>query len=204
MTQVHDQALALAGVAQFVLYAHELAADGEDARERIDRALHAVFCTDPEDAADVFGGVDGTADGIRLLEGQLRGAGTPQTALVARYIGQILRLAGRVQRDRGAFTGLRGAIDRARLAEPDERTAILDAAYRENVSGLRPRIMVQGHPTYLRNAQITRRIRTHLLAAIRCGVLWRQCGGRLWRLVLQRRQLLEALAVLQHKKTPEA
>lgn len=194
MSRVQDQALALAGVAQFALYAHELAAEGNDRRQRLDRSLHAVFCTDPDEVTDVFSGAGGVDDGARLLDGQLRrGGGSPATSQVARYMGQILRLAGRLQRDGHALGALRGAIDRARLADPGEVTAILDQAYRESVSGLRPRIMVQGHPSYLRNEEFTRRIRTHLLAAIRCAILWRQCGGHMWRLVFQRRQLLAAL-----------
>ncbi|MES1945074.1 lysogenization regulator [Salinisphaera sp. PC39] len=194
MSRIHDQVLALAGVAQFALYAHGLAAEGIDRRERLDRALHAVFSTDPEDAAAVFGGADGVADGLAFLERQLRGAATPDTAPVARYIGQVLRLSGRLLRNDEAMTALRGAIGRARLADPEQVTAILDNAYRESVSPVKPRIMVQGHPTYLQNEEFARRIRTHLLASVRSAVLWRQCGGRLWQLLFQRRKLLSAIA----------
>ena len=124
----------------------------------------------------------------------MRGAATPDTAPVARYIGQVLRLSGRLLRNGEAMTALRGAIGRARLADPDQVTAILDNAYRESVSPVRPRIMVQGHPTYLQNEEFARRIRTHLLASVRSAVLWRQCGGRLWQLLFQRRKLLSAIA----------
>lgn len=194
MNALRDQTLALAGTAQFALYAHELATQGLDRRERIDRALHAILCTDPEDAASVFGGAPGAADGLRFLEEQLRGTDASDAVPVARYVGQVLRLSGRLLSDNRALTGLRAAIDRARLADPDEVPGILDAAYRENVSRLRPQIMVQGHPDYLHNPAIAQRLRTHLLAAVRCGVLWRQCGGRMWRLMFQRRRLLSALA----------
>lgn len=199
MSGSRDRALALAGVAQFTLYAHELAAEGVDRRERLERALHAIFSTDPEDAASVFGGADGVADGIRFLDGQLRGADSPDAAPVARYLGQALRLSGRLLKDPNALTALRGAVNRARLVDPEEATGILDAAYRENISGLRPRIIVRGHPVYLNNDEFGRRIRTYLLAAIRSAVLWRQCGGRMWLLLFQRRRLLEAVSGIRNE-----
>lgn len=203
MNGLRNQTLALAGVAQFTLYAHELATEGADRRERIERALHAIFCTDPDDAASVFDGPGGAADGLRFLDGQLRGTDSPEAAPVARYLGQVLRLSSRLLKDRKALTALRGAVGRARLADPDDVTGILDAAYRENISGLRPRIMVRGHPVYLRNAEFNRRIRTYLLAAIRSAVLWRQCGGRMWLLLFQRRRLLGAIAAIR-KELAEA
>lgn len=201
MSASRDQTLALAGAAQYALYAHELAAEGVDRRERLERALHAVFCTDPENAAAVFDGPGGVADGIRFLDGQLRGTDASGATPVPRYLGQILRLSRRLLKDRNALTALRGAIDRARLADPDTVTDILDAAYRENISGLRPRIMVRGRPDYLDNAEFARRIRTYLLAAVRSGVLWRQCGGRMWLLLFQRRRLLTAIEDIRGELT---
>ncbi|KEZ78952.1 DUF489 family protein [Salinisphaera hydrothermalis] len=191
---LENQALALAGVAQFTLYAHELATDGRDLPVRFERATQAIFCTDPDSAVDVYGDRSGVADGIRYLRVHLSGQRPDaQGAAVARYIGQILKLSGKVLGDEQALGRIRGAIDRARLAEPGDVADIFDAAYRETISPIRPQIMLHGEPTYLKNEFIQRRIRTQLLAAVRCGVMWRQCGGGFVSLFFRRKALLSAL-----------
>ncbi|HET7314073.1 DUF489 family protein [Salinisphaera sp.] len=189
-----NQALALAGVAQFTLYAHELATDGRDLPARFNSAAQAIFCTDPDHAIDVYGSRSGVADGTRYLRVQLSGRRPDaKGAAVARYIGQILKLSGKVLGDEQALGRIRGAIDRARLAEAEDVADIFDAAYRETISSMRPQIMLRGEPTYLKNEFIQRRIRTQLLAAVRCGVMWRQCGGGFVSLFFRRKALLAAL-----------
>lgn len=189
-----DQVLALAGVAQFTLYAHELATDGRDLAARLDAAKRAIFCTDPDGVMDVYGGEDAIVDGKRYLRTQLSGRRPePQAAATARYIGQVLKISGRLMRDEQALGRIRGAIDRARLADSSEVADILDAAYRDTVSHIKPRVMLQGERSYLENAFLQARIRTQLMAAVRCGILWRQCGGNFLSLFFRRKAMLEAL-----------
>ncbi|WP_423824003.1 DUF489 family protein [Salinisphaera sp. SPP-AMP-43] len=194
-SSTYNQALALAGVAQFTLYAHELATDGRDLPVRFERATHAIFCTDPDSAMDVYGSEAAIVDGLRYVRVQLSGQRPDaKGAAVARYIGQVLKLSGKLLGDEQALGRLRGAIDRARLADPDDAADIFNAAYRETISPMKPQIMLQGEPTYLKNELIQRRIRTQLLAAIRCGVMWRQCGGGFMSLFFRRKALLAAVS----------
>lgn len=191
---LRDQALALAGVAQFALYAHELAADGRDLPARTEAAHQAIFCTDPNDVMDVFGTLSNVGDGIAYLRGQLAGHKPDQKgALLARYIGQILRLSGVLLNNSDALKRIRGAIDRARLADDSEIPAIFDQAYRDCISPLKPRIMLHGHESYLGNEVIQAKARTQLLAALRCAILWRQCGGGFINLFFRRKALLKSL-----------
>lgn len=191
---MRDQVLALAGVAQFALYAHELAADGRDLPERMDSARQAIFCTDPTRVMDVFGDLSTLGDGRAYLRNQLAGnKPDSKAAMVARYIGQILRLSGNLLKNDVALKALSGAIEHARGVDPADVPEILDAAYRESISPLKPRIMLHGHPSYLRNEAIQARVRLQLMAAVRCAVLWRQCGGKFLTLFLRRKALLQAL-----------
>jgi len=194
---LREQALALAGVAQFALYAHELAADGRDQPARLETAQQAIFCTDPDSVMDVYGTLSNVGDGIAYLRGQLAGRKPDErAALVARYIGQILRLSGNLLKDSDALTRIRGAIDRARLAEAHDATAIFAEAYRNSVSPLKPQIMLHGHPSYLENEAIQNKARTQLLAAVRCAILWRQCDGGFIHLFFRRKALLKSLESL--------
>lgn len=193
-SRLQDQALALAGVAQFALYAHELASKGRDDSTRLEIARHAIFCTDPAVVLDVYGDLPAVQDGTDFLRTQLGGRNADtETALVARYMGQLLRLAGRLRNDESARNQLRGTIDRARLAGSEDVERILDEGYRTTISPLKPRIMLRGHPSYLENPILQARARTLLMAAVRCGYMWRQCGGNFLILLLRRKALLASL-----------
>lgn len=195
---LHNQALALTGVAQFLCAAHQIAAHGRGTQDQLDAALAAIFCTDPDTADDVLAGRAAIEQGIGFMRRQfgLIKSGS-EDALVARNMGQVLRLTARLVHRQEALTGIRAAIDRARLADSSEAPAILDQAYQDHISPIPPRIMVPGHPSYLNNPVLVQQIRSHLLAAIRCAVLWRQCGGRFWHLVLYRRKYDQAVARLE-------
>jgi high frequency lysogenization protein len=52
--------------------------------------------------------------------------------------------------------------------------------------------MVQGDPGLLQRPETGARIRAFLLAGIRAGRLWHQCGGRRWHLFLRRGRLVAA------------
>lgn len=196
--RLHNQVLSLAGVAQFALHAHELATAGRNDAQRMQVARHAIFCTDPVSVTDVYGSVAAIDDGITFLQQQFsgRGAGAKKAdnPLVAQYMGQLLRLAGHLRQNSAAQDQLRGAIDRARLAEDDAVESILNESYQTVISPLKPKIMLRGHPSYLENPLLQARARTLLLAAVRCGFMWRQCGGGFVSLLLRRKALLAALA----------
>lgn len=191
---IANQALALAGVAQFALYANDLATEGRSPEVRLARATHAIVCTDPDEAMDVYGDRGAIADGLRYLRVHLSGQGPDRrSATVARYIGQILKLSGKLLRDPAALERLRVAIEGARHAEIWQMARVFNDAYRDNISPMRPQIMLQGTPAYLKDQTIQCQIRTQLLAAVRCGVMWRQCGGGFLSLFLRRKALLAAL-----------
>lgn len=192
--KTRNQVLALAGTAQFIQYAHEMATDGTDRADRFDRAVQAILCTDPDTAMDVFGDQDGVADGVRYVQTHLAGRRPDTTdARIARYMGQVLKLSGKLLDDEQALGRIQGAIDRAGRLETGRVAAIFNEVYQETISQMQPRIMLQGHPTWLENEAMQQRIRTHLMAAIRCGVMWRQCGGGFFTLFLRRKALLSAL-----------
>ena len=64
--------------------------------------------------------------------------------------------------------------------------------YARTISKLSPRVMVKGDPQHLSQAEVANAVRALLLAGIRSGVLWHQCGGGRLRLLLGRRGLVRA------------
>lgn len=199
MNDPRSQTIALAGTAQSALWVQELAQGGVYRLDRIDSAIDAVLCTEPETADAVYGGLAGIRDGLSVLHAQLgKETGrfnTVDLGAVTRYMGQILRLAGKVQKNTALSDALREGLEQAQQArrmgvESEATRARLADLYTRTVSTVAPRVMVQGNPANLQNTGFVETIRLFLLFGIRSGVLWRQCGGRMWRLVLQRSHIL--------------
>lgn len=61
--------------------------------------------------------------------------------------------------------------------------------YHTTVSTLQPRILIVGDQNYLATQAIVNKIRALLLAGIRAVLLWRQCGGQRWKLLLLRKKI---------------
>jgi len=192
-----DRALALAGVFQAALLTRQAARDGRFDQDAATASLDSVFRIDAESVPAVFGGPAGVAAGLRELVAQL-GHPSRQRLEVARYAFSLLqlerKLAAEPRRLETIGNGLR--ITATRLPElavtdPEVINSLADI-YREQISTLTPRIMVQGDPSLLQRSETGARIRAFLLAGIRAARLWRQCGGRRWHLFLRRRALIDA------------
>lgn len=191
-----DRVLALAGLAQALAQVRRIADTGAADAAVLATAMDSVFRIDAESPAAVFGSTGALTPGLRLLRGYLRNEA--EDPLMPRLGLAVLQLERRFVRDPAAQRVHEGILSIAADADargsthPDVLGA-LGALYSSTVSGLRPRVMVQGNPHYLGQAGVVAEIRAVLLAALRAGVLWRQMGGTLWDFPLRRRAMLEAV-----------
>lgn len=193
---LHDRVLALAGLAQALAQVRRIAETGAADAGVLATAMDSVFRIDAESPAAVFGDTDAVAPGLRLLRAYLRNES--DDALLPRLGLAVLQLERRFVRDAAAGRVHEGILRIAPDATSKGSThpdvlAALGALYSTTVSGLRPRVMVQGNPHYLGQAGVVAEIRAALLAALRAAVLWRQVGGSLWDFPLRRRQMIEAI-----------
>jgi high frequency lysogenization protein len=104
-----------------------------------------------------------------------------------------------VERVSGELADIRESDDGMAGQELYEHFAEL---YRENLSHLKPQIIVQGEQPNLGDAHIVARIRTSLLAGVRAGVLLAQLGGSRWQILLQRRRYMDNAARLLNEIEP--
>lgn len=190
-----DATLAMAGVMQALYWVHRIAAQGENPPERLQHSLNSILCTNPPEVMSVYGSLEQLRDGLSCLEQVLFGRGQLQAmeqALLTRYAGQILRLGVQIRRSPSLTGHLAEGL--ARLPQEADNTEELQRLqveklaelYVARISPLRPRVMVSGQPHTLKNHEFVTAIRCHLLAAVRSAVLWHQCGGRFWQLILLR------------------
>ncbi len=194
MSAFEDRLLALAGMAQALAQVRRLADTGQADGAHLQPLIESVFRIDAETPAAVYGGVAAVAPGLRILRAhfgnQARDPVLPRLALALLQVERhFVADAAAVRRVRERVEALaplaqaRGPLDREVLGG-------LAGIYVEHISPLRPRIMVQGNPHYLAQADLVGEVRATLLAALRSAVLWRQLDGTMWDLLLRKRALL--------------
>lgn len=193
--------IALAGLFQAAALARELASSGDCDPAAFETCVASVFKLESKSAAEVYGGIGNVRLGVHTLIAQIDG--NKRDPALLRIVFAVLRLERSLSRrhavlgrlDHG-LQGIRRQIDHFGPVHPTVLTRVADL-YAENLSTLRPRVMVMGNPLYLHQPAQVRRIRALLLAAVRAAVLWRQLGGRRWHLLLRpRREVMLARGML--------
>ena len=193
----HERILALAGLVQALKQVRRIADTGQADATVLSTALDSVFRIDAETADAVYGSTADVRPGLLLLRDYFgnrnKDEALPRLALA------VLQIERRFVRDedmaRKVHDGILAAApiaERLGSTHPDVLAA-LGTLYADTVSHLRPKVMVQGNPHYLGQADIVSEIRAILLAALRSAVLWRQVGGSLFDFLLGRRQMLAAI-----------
>lgn len=196
-TSMQHRVLALAGLLQALKQVRQIAETGQADNAVATTALDSVFRIDAASPEGVFGGAEALRPGMRLLldyfRNEARDELLPRLALaVVQLERRFVRDRAMVQRVHDGIVGLSPSARELGSLHPEIISA-LGGLYADTVSHLRPRVLVQGNPHYLGQAEVVAEIRAVLLAALRSAVLWRQLGGSLWDFLLRRRAMIDAL-----------
>lgn len=192
-----DRVLALAGLAQALAQVRRIADTGQADAAVLETMLGSVFRIDAVSVADVYGGPVALRPGLMLLRDYF--GGTTKDPQLPRLALAVMQLERRFVRDVDMATevqaGILAQVDKAAEmgSTHPEVLAALGGLYSKTLSGLRPRVLVQGNPHYLGQPAVVAEVRAVLLAAVRSAVLWRQSGGGLLDLLLRRRDLAAAI-----------
>jgi high frequency lysogenization protein len=193
-----DQVIALAGIFQSARLVQQLARDGGTETGAFRSSIQSILALDAEDVAAVYGGVSGVRLGLDILANKLGGESAPADVEMARYVVAMMHLEGLLRRRPQMLEALRSGIETAQSQMKFFETGAdgevvhpaliekLAELYTQTLSTLGPRIMVSGEHGHLSNPSIAARVRAALLAGIRSAVLWRQTGGKRWRLLISR------------------
>lgn len=198
MKTPRDRLIALAGLYQAVGLVDRIGRDGQAEPEALRASLFSLTQIDAENVAAVFGGPAGIALGLETLRRELL-VGTPRNLYLSHYALQVIHLEAKLRRSRERLDAIRAGIEQVQQGLQnfalDHPNSIARCAeiYSNNISTLQPRIMVKGEALHLQNPDNANRIRALLLAAIRACLLWRQCGGRRWQIILGRNSLLRQI-----------
>lgn len=196
-----QQVIALAAVVQAATLVEQLARTGDMNLTQATPLLNALFVQNPEHFEDIYGELSNLKTGLVNLNA-IFGKGTRISPDIARYVMSLLFLENKLSNASAMLNELgRGIAASQRQVEHfgvshENTIASIADLYKETLSKLSFRIQVTGNPTYLQNPHTANRVRALLLAGIRAAILWRQCGGRRWHMLIKRGVYLKTAQVL--------
>lgn len=196
LSAVEQQAVALAGVAQAARLVDQVSKTGSYPLEFLTPSIHSLFQFDADSVEDIFGGVAGVKLGLNNLASLLASRQADENRDLTRYVFAMLYLERKFAADPAMMSVVHSRLQHASFRAEHFASHVNDTChsisgiYQDTLSKLRFRIKVTGSAQHLENSRNADIIRALLLAGIRAAFLWRQLGGRRWKLVLQRRQLL--------------
>lgn len=196
-----QQVIALAAVVQAATLVEQLARTGDMNLTQATPLLNALFVQNPERFEDIYGELSNLKTGLVNLNA-IFGKGTRISPDIARYVMSLLFLENKLSNASAMLNELgRGIAASQRQVEHfgvshENTIASIADLYKETLSKLSFRIQVTGNPTYLQNPHTANRVRALLLAGIRAAILWRQCGGRRWHMLIKRGAYLKTAQVL--------
>ena len=197
-SNLEQQALALAGVAQAARLVDQISKTGSYPLDFLETSIHSLFVFTPESAADIFGGVPGVKLGLHNLSNLLADKNARENQDLVRYVFSLLYLERKFAANADMMAVVRSRLEHTSFRAEHFSNNVgelchgISGIYQDTLSQHRFRIKVTGSVQHLQNPKNADIIRALLLAGIRAAFLWRQLGGHRWRLLLQRKQLLQA------------
>ncbi len=194
-SQLEQQTIALAGVAQAARIVDQVSRTGSYPLEFLEASIHSLFSFDAPSVDGVFGNVQGVKLGLQNVAAGLAARNEESSAAMMRYLFAILHLerkfAGRPDLQKVVHNRLEHTRYKAThfSSHVNEICQSVAAIYGDTLSTLSFRVKVTGSAQHLQNEQNADIIRALLLAGVRSAFLWRQLGGRRWKLAIQRGQL---------------
>ena len=197
LSSFEQQVVALAGVAQAARLVDQISRTGTYPLEFLEASIHSLFAFDAKNAADIFGGLPGVKLGLNNLSSLLASRQAEENRDLVRYVFSMLYLERKFAADPGMMSVVRSRLEHASFRAEHFANHVNDVChsvsgiYQDTLSNLKFRIKVTGSAQHLQDQKNADIIRALLLAGLRSAFMWRQLGGRRWKLLVQRRRLLQ-------------
>ena len=195
-TRLEQQAIAMAGVAQSARLVDQVSKTGSYPMEFLGPSVNSLFAFDVESVEDVYGGIAGVKLGLNNLSSLLVSRQADENRDLVRYVFAMMYLERKFASDPAMMSVVHSRLEHTSFRADhftnnvQELCHSVSGIYQDTLSKLKFRIKVTGSAQHLENSNNADIIRALLLAGIRSAFLWHQLGGRRWKLLLQRKQLL--------------
>ncbi len=203
-TITKNQTIALAGLYQSLALVQNIAWEGDSTHSCMAPTIGSILKLNPDNYIDVYGSIDNLQLGIQTLKLALQNKSEKRAIERTRYAINLMYLASKFAVNNDSVNALSNQLERISNQYPsieeslDDITADLGELYREYISPLGPKVIIEGDPVYLKTGQNASKIRALLLAGIRAIILWKQANGKRWTLLLGRKSLLNNIHNLEH------
>ncbi len=200
-----DQTIALAGLYQSLALVQNIAWEGDTNHSCMVPTIESILKLDADQYIDVYGSTNNLQLGIQTLKTALQNKSEKHAVERTRYAINLMYLASKFAVNPNSVSSLSSQLERISnqydsVGESlDEITQDLGGLYREHISPLGPKVIIEGDPVYLKMGQNASIIRALLLAGIRAVILWKQANGKRWTLLLGRKSLLDNIIALEQR-----
>lgn len=195
-SNIEQQVIALAGVAQAARLVDQISRTGSYPLEFLEPSIHSLFVFEPDSAEAVFGGIAGVKLGLHNLSSLLANQQQVEQRDIARYVFGVLYLERKFAADKAMMSVVRSRLEHVSFraehfaGHVNELCQGISGIYEDTLSKQKFRIKVTGSAQHLQDSKNADMIRAVLLAGVRSAFLWRQLGGQRWKLLVQRKRLL--------------
>ena len=200
---MRDATIAFAGMLQASELVRQTATSGTCSGQAAQASVASIFNRDPDATEDVYGGIGGVRMGLRVLTELFSARSNHESMQSLNYALGLAKLTKQVRRDTKRLDAMGGELDLVEKAWRDASETLDESVisqladiYQRHVSTLGFRVSVSGRPEYLKQPDKVAFVRALLLAGLRSAILWHQVGGRQWRLVFERKKMLEQARTL--------
>ena len=197
-----EQTIALAGVFQAASLVEQIANKGMANSAIIESSIESLFRFDVDSTESVFGNIAGVGSGIRVLNQQIGEFKNDRNLEITKYAIAMIALEKKLSANPEMLNQVTEGLNEIEKSLEffslmhENVFAKLGGLYKDTISTLQPKIVVQGDRNYLSNESNANKVRALLFAGIRAAVLWQQCGGSRWHILFGRKKYLEECQVL--------
>lgn len=202
MSNLTDQAVALAAMMQALGQVNELASEGSCDQQVFQHNMAPLFLAPSESAIKSFGELSALKNGLEMMLDINSPGDSNKTRTALNYAISVLHLERQLRKNPEMLSVISNRLQHASYntqhfeTDPHAIAASIAAIYQDTLSTLSFRIQVQGNPLHLSDKYTADRIRALLLAAVRASRLWRQHGGSRLGLIFGRRRIQQRVQQL--------
>lgn len=204
---ITDRTIALAGVLQALALVRQVAKTGQFEAIYFEACIDSIFKVDANTPLEIFAHLDNLNLGMQTLDQVFSPSAKVRDYELIGYLIQLVTLERKLRNHKQAMHDIQAGITKAKQQAQHFGTfhenvvANLAHLYQQTISPLGKKVMIQGTGGFLQIRGNPEKVRALLLAAMRACVLWRQTGGGLWQLFLQRKKyVLKAQEFLSTRK----
>jgi len=199
---LHDQVLALAGIAQAATLASQLAREGNADRDGMAGTVHSILMLDADNTESIYIDRQHLKIGLQTLRDAFEKDNKNQNDIL-RYCASLLHLQKQLARNGDMLDTIRQRLlqiqKQADMHGSETHSQVISSIaglYSDTLSTFKFRIQINGNPQYLQQDNIASQIRTTLLSGVRSVMLWRQLGGSRLDFIFRRKAIYNTAVAL--------